>query len=150
MGALDIGPQQKDGEFTSTPFFMDPDYQGDAAAIVNVDGSNSKGTDIKDVYKAKASTNGKVQFSFQQSFIGEQVNASIQALPNDVVRHSYVHTVFNYGKDPDQVFIYPSMGVPAFKTKLTAKTLAVGTGANSVSNRFRRLLARFILFDKFR
>merc|ERR1711937_1086306 len=81
----------------STPFFMDPDYQGDAAAIVNVDGSNSKGTDIKDVYKAKASTNGKVQFSFHPSFIGEQVN--------------------------------PSMGVPAFKTKLTAKTLAVGTGA---------------------
>jgi len=131
-GSLEVGPHQKDGEFTSTPFFMDPDYQGDAAAIVNVDGSNSKGTDIKEVYKATASSGGKVQFSFHPSFIGEQVNASIQALPNDVVRYSYVHTVFNYGKDQDQVFIYPSMGVPAFRTKLTGKTLAAGTVAGKI------------------
>jgi hypothetical protein len=67
-------------------------------------------------------------FSFQQSFIGEQVNASIQALPNDVVRHSYVHTVFNYGKDPDQVFVYPSMGVPKFKTELADKTKNLAAG----------------------
>merc|ERR1712224_809002 len=67
---------------------------------------------------------GTVTFSFDPSFIGEQVNASIQALPNDVVRYSYVHTVFNYGADADNVFIYPSMGVPKFKTELGAtKTL---------------------------
>jgi len=80
------------------------------------------------VYQLKAGSgaDSKVKFSFEDSFIGEQVNASIQALPNDIVRYSYVHTVFNYGKDADQVFIYPSMGVPKFKTKLTGKTLAVG------------------------
>jgi len=125
-GSLEVGPHRKTDKITSTPFFMDPDYQGSEVASVNVDGGNSKGTPVTDVYKAKASTNGKVQFSFHPSFIGEQVNASIQALPNDVVRYSYVHTVFNYGKDQDQVFIYPSMGVPLFKSKLAAKTLAAG------------------------
>jgi len=128
-GNLDVGPHQKDGvKITSTPFFMDPDFRNEGAAIVNVDGNNAKGSPITDVYKLKAGSgsSSKVKFSFEDSFIGEQVNASIQALPNDIVRYSYVHTVFNYGKDPDQVFIYPSMGVPKFKTKLTAKTLAVG------------------------
>merc|ERR1712146_286481 len=128
-GNLDVGPHQPDGtKITSTPFFMDPDFRNDDAAIVNVDGNNAKGTAIADVYKLKAGSgaNAKVQFSFEPSFIGEQVNASIQALPNDVVRYSYVHTVFNYAKDQDQVFIYPSMGVPKFKS-LAGKTLAVGT-----------------------
>merc|ERR1712187_1047748 len=72
-------------------------------------------------------TDAKVRFSFEPSFIGEQVNASIQALPNDVVRHAYVHTVFNYGADADEVFIYPSMGVPKFKSALNKKTLQAGT-----------------------
>merc|ERR1711939_214044 len=71
------------------------------------------------------------------SFIGEQVNASIQALPNDVVRYSYVHTVFNNGDDPDQVLIYPSMGVPAFKGKFDGKDLNIAgthkTGAGVCS-----------------
>merc|ERR1712193_238578 len=81
------------------------------------------------------SGNGRITFSFHPSFIGEQVNASIQALPNDVVRNSYVHTVFNYGKDPDNVFIYPSMGVPKFKTKLgdVSKTLKVGPVTGDVA-----------------
>lgn len=61
-------------------------------------------------------------FSFESSFIGEQVNASIQALPNDVVRHAYVHTVFNYQANQDKVFIYPSMGVPAFATEFATGT----------------------------
>merc|ERR1739847_238781 len=55
------------------------------------------------------------------------------SLPNKVLRYSYVHTVFNYGKDPDQVFIYPSMGVPKFKTKLTGKTLAVGKAGGKIA-----------------
>merc|ERR1712046_173935 len=116
----------------STPFFMDPDFQGGAVQTVNVDGElkvggTAKGLAVKDVYALKNTGNKKVKFSFHPSFIGEQVNASIQALPNDVVRHSYVHTVYNYGKDADEVFIYPSMGVPKFKTALNAKTLAAGT-----------------------
>merc|ERR1712187_481586 len=134
-GNLDVGPHQPDGtKITSTPFFMDPDFRNDDAAIVNVDGNNAKGTAIADVYKLKAGSgaNAKVQFSFEPSFIGEQVNASIQALPNDVVRYSYVHTVFNYAKDQDQVFIYPSMGVPKFKSDLASKTLASGTVAGDV------------------
>jgi len=68
--------------------------------------------------------NGVNTFSFDASFIGEQVNASIQALPNDVVRHSYVHTVFNYAADADNIFIYPSMGVPKFGTSLAAADLS--------------------------
>jgi len=132
-GSLEVGPHRKTDKITSTPFFMDPDYQGGAVASVNVDGGNSKGTAITSVYTAKP-TNGKVQFSFHPSFIGEQVNASIQALPNDVVRYSYVHTVFNYGRDADQVFIYPSMGVPLFKSKLSGtKNLATGTVTGDVA-----------------
>merc|ERR1711970_789289 len=126
----------KASKLTATPFFMDPDFQGDGVATVNVDGKvkagAKTGTKVSAVYGQK---NGKgvVKFSFHPSFIGKQVNASIQALPNDVVRYSYVHTVFNYGKDADQVFIYPSMGVPAFKTKLAvAKTLQAGTVAGNI------------------
>jgi len=135
-GSLKIGPADKTSVLTSTPFFMDPDFQGPAVATVNVDGglkvgSAAKGTTVPAVY-AQANAGNKIKtFSFHPSFIGEQVNASIQALPNDVVRHSYVHTVFNYGADPDNVFIYPSMGVPKFKTKLKGKTLQVGTPTSS-------------------
>merc|ERR1711907_102975 len=134
-GSLAIGPQIPDGTtITSTPFFMDPDYQGSAAGIVNVDGdvTGSGLTTVPAVYAKTKAGDTRIQFSFHGSFIGEQVNASIQALPNDVVRHSYVHTVFNYGKDPDQVFIYPSMGVPKFKTELgdKSKNLAAGTGGD--------------------
>merc|ERR1711881_570068 len=91
------------------------------------------GTVVKDGYAQKNTGNKKIQFSFHPSFIGEQVNASIQALPNDVVRYSYVHTVFNYGADADEVFIYPSMGVPKFKTELAGtKTLQAGDVAGNI------------------
>jgi hypothetical protein len=48
---------------------------------------------------------------FDSSFIGEQVNASIQALPNDVVRTSYVWTALG---DTGSAFsfLYPSFSVP--------------------------------------
>merc|ERR1711937_932430 len=96
--------------------------------VVNVDGDVGGGVAVSALYATVSGTapDERDIISFERSFIGEQVNASIQALPNDVVRHSYVHTVFNYGKDQDQVFIYPSMGVPLFKSKLAAKTLAAG------------------------
>jgi hypothetical protein len=130
-GSLLVGPADTTNNIVSTPFFMDPDFRGADAAVVNVDGelkkaTTKKGFDIDQVYALANTGNGVKTFSFDPSFIGEQVNASIQALPNDVVRHSYVHTVYNYGKDQDQVFIYPSMGVPKFKGKLDGKTL---TGA---------------------
>merc|ERR1712147_434081 len=135
-GSLIVGPSDKTSNLVSTPFFMDPDFQGATIATVNVDGElkvggAAKGTTVPAVY-AQKNANNRITFSFHPSFIGEQVNASIQALPNDVVRHAYVHTVFNYGKDPDNVFIYPSMGVPQFQTKLTAKTLAAGTVADKI------------------
>merc|ERR1719359_1126432 len=107
---------------------MDPDYQGQGVLTVNVDGlvkdKDGKviGTPVTTVYTTK-NANKKIAFSFHPSFIGEQVNASIQALPNDVVRYSYVHTVWNNGADPDNVLIYPSMGVPQFKSKLDKKKI---------------------------
>merc|ERR1711981_1421785 len=127
-GSLIVGPSVTTN-LVATPFFMDPDFQGPAIAAVSVDGelkvgATAKGTTVPAVYAMENTGNKKIKFSFDPSFIGEQVNASIQALPNGVVRHSYVHTVFNYGADPDNVFIYPSMGVPKFKTALTGKTLA--------------------------
>jgi hypothetical protein len=131
-GSLKVGPAIKE-EMVSTPFFMDPDYQGAGVAVVNVDGELKKGTAITHVYtdahtiKVNGQDVKKVKFSYDPSFIGEQVNASIQALPNDVVRHAYVHTVFNYGKDPDQVFIYPSMGVPKFKDAALKDGFSVST-----------------------
>jgi len=139
-GSLIVGPSNKADKLTATPFFMDPDFQGKDVATVNVDGkakvgagaSAKTGTKVSAVY-AQKNGNNRVKFSFHPSFIGEQVNASIQALPNDVVRYSYVHTVFNNGDDPDNVLIYPSMGVPKFKTKLTGKDLKVGTAASSNS-----------------
>jgi len=135
-GSLIVGPSVKTAKLTATPFFMDPDFQGAGVATVNVDGFVKKdaatGTAVKDVYLQKTA-GGRNKFSFHPSFIGEQVNASIQALPNDVVRYSYVHTVFNYGKDQDQVLIYPSMGVPMFKTKLNAKNLKIGATASAKS-----------------
>merc|ERR1712048_1334290 len=109
------------------------DFQGGAVKTVNVDGglkvgTAKKGLTVKELYALKdgTGTDAKVRFSFEPSFIGEQVNASIQALPNDVVRHAYVHTVFNNGDDPNEVLVYPSMGVPKF-TALDKKTLEAGT-----------------------
>jgi len=130
-GSLIVGPQVTD-DIVSTAFFMDPDYQGPGTATVNVDGAAKAGaktgTPVPFVYSNANGGNKKVKFSFDPSFIGEQVNASIQALPNDVVRYSYVHTVFNYGADADNVFIYPSMGVPKFSSVIgAAKTLQAGT-----------------------
>jgi len=126
-GSLVIGPSNKVDNLVSTPFFMDPDFRGDKEATVSVDGglkvgTTAKGFTIQQLYALKNSGNGKVKFSYDASFIGEQVNASIQALPNDVVRHAYVHTVYNYGADANEILIYPSMGVPKFKA-LDKKTL---------------------------
>jgi len=141
-GSLVVGPSNKDDALTATPFFMDPDYDGQDKATVSVDGGlaadGSKGVQLGGalgLYEKSVSVGGQDRdiISFQQSFIGEQVNASIQALPNDVVRHSYVHTVFNYGKDQDQVYVYPSMGVPKFKTELKdTHNLAAGKVAGEI------------------
>jgi len=123
-GSLVVGPSDKTSDLVSTPFFMDPDFQGADQPVVSVDGelktgsgggAVSRGLAVESVYAQANSGNGIIQFSFDPSFIGEQVNASIQALPNDVVRHSYVHTVYSYA-DTDNIFIYPSMGVPKFGT----------------------------------
>jgi hypothetical protein len=145
-GSLIIGPSNKVDNLVSTPFFMDPDFRGQDQATVNVDGGlkiggKAAGFTIKDLYKL-AGGNGKIKFSYDASFIGEQVNASIQALPNDVVRHAYVHTVYNYGADADEILIYPSMGVPKFKSALDKKTLQAATpdGKKNCVRHWRRCL----------
>merc|ERR1712227_303001 len=138
-GSLVVGPSNDADALVATPFYMDPDFAGGATATVSVDGElkndGTGGVQLVDLYQQLTTVDGQKRdiFSFQQSFIGEQVNASIQALPNDVVRHSYVHTVFNYGKKPDEVLIYPSMGVPKFAAELTGKDLKVGVTATSTS-----------------
>jgi len=147
-GSLIVGPDEKTEDLIATPFFMDPDFNGADQPVVSVDGGLStgagtgadptvaRGQAISAVYADVNTVNGKHKFSFHPSFIGEQVNASIQALPNDVVRHSYVHTVFNYDADRDNIFIYPSMGVPKFGTKLNLQNFAANgytTGAGLCS-----------------
>merc|ERR1719183_582105 len=113
---------------------MDPDFRGAANPVVNVDGQlkdtddNVEGFAVSSVYSLDNPVNEVKIFSFDPSFIGEQVNASIQALPNDVVRHSYVHTVYNYDKDRDEIFIYPSMGVPLFVTNHDATSQSLEAG----------------------
>merc|ERR1712051_1066656 len=51
-GSLIIGPSDKTNTFVSTPFFMDPDFQGDSTPVVSVDGgiAGKKGTAVKAVY----------------------------------------------------------------------------------------------------
>jgi len=144
-GSLVVGPSDKTSTLVATPFFMDPDFRGDDQPVVNVDGQLKTGTGgaavtqgfaVSSVYALSNTGNGVRKFSFDASFIGEQVNASIQALPNDVVRHSYVHTVYNYDDDRDEIFIYPSMGVPLFKTNHATNGFAAAgysTGAGLCS-----------------
>jgi len=118
--SLVVDPKIAAAKITSSPFFMDPAYAGADAKTVDVLGTaGSAGATIASVYAAKTSDNVRT-FSFHPSFLGEQVNASIQALPADTVRHAYVHTVFNE-KTGKEVLVYPSMGVPDF-TKYASKT----------------------------
>lgn len=133
-GSLIVGPSDTVNKLTSTPFFIDPAYRGPSFKVVNVDGglqvaNSPEGLGIASVYSEA--------FSYEQSFIGEQVNASIQALPNDLVRHAYVHTVYNYASDADKVFIYPSMGVPKFgdlNGQTLADTYSAGAGVCSADS----------------
>merc|ERR1711988_1782919 len=69
---------------------------------------------------------------FDSSFIGEQVNASIQALPNDVVRTSYVWTALD--SDASFSFLYPSFSVPDIggataDSPVDCQTTACGTNS---------------------
>merc|ERR1712146_396471 len=77
-----------------------------AAAVDVLGTTGSKGSTIASVYAAKTSDNVRT-FSFHSSFLGEQVNASIQALPADTVRHAYVHTVFNEISGKELLSIHP-------------------------------------------
>jgi len=119
QGKLAFNPQGADGANTPTislPFFMNPSAY---AKIVDVheanlaDPTSTKGMKLAELYNQK--------FSFDRSFISEQVNASIQALPADTVRHAYVHTAYNEmsGKN---VMVYPSMAVPDFSTIADGKS----------------------------
>jgi len=69
----------------------------------------SSGTDIAAEYY------GDESFTFHESFIAEQVNASIAALPTDAARDAYVwvaHVTGEDGDDEDNYMIYPSYGSP--------------------------------------
>jgi len=84
----------------SSPFHSDPRSGGNPAVDVTI------GAEIAAAYYGDAS------FTFDSSFIAEQVNASIQALPNDVGRGSYVWVTHVPKHSNKNYMIYPSFGVP--------------------------------------
>lgn len=87
-------------ECISSPFHSDPRSGGNPAVDV------TDGVAVATGYYADAS------FTFHSSFIAEQVNASIQALPNDVGRGSYVWVTHVPKHSNKNYMIYPSFGVP--------------------------------------
>merc|ERR1711964_143028 len=65
-GSLKVGPVDKNSVLTSTPFFMDPDFQGGNVGTVNVDGKlkagSVTGTKVKDVYGQKKTETTELNF----------------------------------------------------------------------------------------
>jgi len=53
--------------------------------------------------------------SFEPTYIAEQVNASIQALPNDVIRDSFVWAVQHDGTKLLHAYPYPNTALTSFK-----------------------------------
>ena len=87
----------------SSPFHSNPrnDPTDDTVAV-----DISTGSDIA------AAFYGDSDFTFDPSFIAEQVNASIKALPNDITRDAYVWVAHvPTGTDDDNYLVYPSFGV---------------------------------------
>jgi len=89
----------------SSPFHSDP--RGDRAAAIDVTDAGAVATEFY----------GDASFTFDSSFIAEQVNASIQALPNDVGRGSYVWVAHVPHTAVGNYMIYPSYGVPVVPTQ---------------------------------
>lgn len=91
---------------TSRPFHSNPRYDS-ADETVRVD--------LSDSAAIAAQFYGDSSFSFDDSFIAEQVNASFAALPNDVGRDAYVWVTHAptkaSGSEDDDYLIYPSNGV---------------------------------------
>jgi len=89
----------------SSPFHSNPrNDPNDDTVFVDVTDGSAIATDFY----------GDSSFSFDSSFIAEQVNNSIAALPNDVARNAYVWVTHVPGNTVDDNYlIYPSNGVPA-------------------------------------
>jgi hypothetical protein len=91
----------------ASPFHSDPRTASGGVIDVTV------GTDIAAGFYTDAN------FTYDDSFIAEQVNASIAALPTDAMRDAYVwvtHVPGTSAADDDNYLIYPSYGVPASGT----------------------------------
>merc|ERR1711934_8828 len=65
-GSLIVGPSNKASKLTATPFFMDPDFQGDGVATLNVDGKvkagAKTGTKVSAVYGQKKTETTELNF----------------------------------------------------------------------------------------
>lgn len=68
--------------------------------------------DVTDGTAIAAAFYGDSSFTFDSSFIAEQINASIAALPNDVGRGAYVWIAHVTPSSDDNYLVYPSKGVP--------------------------------------
>lgn len=95
---------------TTSPFHSNPrnDPTDDTVTI-----------DVQDGDAIVSAFYGTSDFTFDESFIAEQVNASIAALPNDVARDAYVwvaHVPQSHSDDSNYL-IYPSNGVPTTPTQ---------------------------------
>jgi hypothetical protein len=87
---------------SSYPFHSNPRNET-AGTVTDVSTAGDVATDFY----------GDSAFTFDSSFIAEQVNASIAALPNDVTRGAYVWVTHTPGFNAaDDYLIYPSYGVP--------------------------------------
>lgn len=99
----------------SSPFHSDPSVYGDV--------------DVVDGSAVQSAVYADSDFTFHESFIAEQVNKSVQALPADFGRDSYVwvtHAVYH----TDNYLVYPSYGVPS----TDGAGNAVATQADACSN----------------
>lgn len=90
----------------SNPFHSNPRYDPD---------DDTQKVDVADGSAITTQFYGDSAFTYDSSFIAEQVNASIAALPNDVARDAYVWVTHVPGFDDavgTDYLIYPSNGVP--------------------------------------
>lgn len=98
-------PEAKFGQTSmkSTPFYR---KTNDGVNHINIQSAEI----LKELYEGDLYSNA--------NFVAEQVNASLHALPNDLVRNSKVWVVRNeQAIGNDLSFVYPAYSVPNFKFK---------------------------------
>jgi hypothetical protein len=78
-------------------------------------------------------TSDLISESFNKNYIAEQVNASLQALPNDVIRESYVWAVQHDGSKLTHAYPYPDNSITKFNNSDLESSLATSTTDKSKS-----------------